>query len=390
MESKHARAPRVLVVSHEATRTGAPRVALDLLGAFAGAGWETVCALRWGGPLEGEFRSGADTFLREPWSRLRAAMGRRHRTRRWVPALSRFAARRVIARSRPDLVWCNTVISSVYAVEAAAAGVPSVVFSHEGGEIARRSVLRSGLFDLVRSGGARPLLVGCSEEASQILGDALAVPAEDVVTLRSPVDVKAVRRRAAPPVETTKGRRLVVACGTADHRKGVDVFAAAAAASAARFDDVEWVWVGHNPALPLHPSTGADGRDGDATADDVRFVGEVPDPGRWIAAASVFVLPSRAEGFPLVVMEAMALGRPVVASRLPGPAEQLGDTGVLVDPEDPDALADAVAALLEDPGRAEALGSAAARRCEELWDTPHFAEAVLALSERARREAVPS
>lgn len=379
----------MLVVSHEATRTGAPRVALDLLGAFAGAGWETTCALRWGGPLEEEFRATAQTFVREPWSRLRAALGRRHRTRRWVPALGRAAARRVIARSRPDLVWCNTVISSVYAVEAASAGIPSVVFSHEGGEIARRSVLRSGLSDVVRSDSTGPVLVGCSEEASEILGDALGVPADSVTTLRSPVDVAAVRRRSRPPLDTG-GRRLVVACGTADHRKGVDVFAAAADIAAERFDDVDWVWVGRRGDRPSPTADEVDGAPGASRRPSVRFVGEVPDPGRWLAAASVFVLPSRAEGFPLVVMEAMALGRAVVASGLPGPAEQLGGTGVLVEPEDPAALADAVAALLEDPERARRMGDQAAERCEQLWDTSHFAESVLAIAERARRGAVRS
>ena len=76
------------------------------------------------------------------------------------------------------------------------------------------------------------------------------------------------------------------------------------------------------------------------------------------AAATVFALPSLAEGFGLPVLEAMAQGTPVVTSSGTATADVAGDTAVLVDPRDPAALAAAIGELAEDEDRRQALGRA--------------------------------
>jgi trehalose synthase len=80
--------------------------------------------------------------------------------------------------------------------------------------------------------------------------------------------------------------------------------------------------------------------------------------------AAAVVQKSLAEGFGLTVAEAMWKGRPVVASRIGGIQDQIDDgtSGVLVDPSDLDAFAEAVAGLLRDPLRAERMGHAATAR----------------------------
>jgi glycosyltransferase involved in cell wall biosynthesis len=86
-----------------------------------------------------------------------------------------------------------------------------------------------------------------------------------------------------------------------------------------------------------------------------------------LAAADVVVHPSLHEIFPNAVGEAMACGRPVVATDAGGTGELLGrdgDTGVLVPPGDAAALAEAVRELLADPARRDRLGDAARRRIE--------------------------
>ena len=86
-----------------------------------------------------------------------------------------------------------------------------------------------------------------------------------------------------------------------------------------------------------------------------------------LAAADLVVHPSLREIFPNAVGEAMACGRPVVAVDGGGTRELLGEdgrAGLLVPPEDPDALAFAIEGLLEDPGRRDAMGLAARRRIE--------------------------
>jgi glycosyltransferase involved in cell wall biosynthesis len=77
--------------------------------------------------------------------------------------------------------------------------------------------------------------------------------------------------------------------------------------------------------------------------------------------ADLYLQTSRAETFGMAVAEAMAIGLPVVASDVGGMAELIDDgcTGVLVPPDDPSAVADAVAALLDDTARVRALTSAA-------------------------------
>jgi glycosyltransferase involved in cell wall biosynthesis len=82
----------------------------------------------------------------------------------------------------------------------------------------------------------------------------------------------------------------------------------------------------------------------------VRFVGESPDALELIAGADVMALSSLSEGLPLALLEAHALGKPIVASAVGGSPElvQDGVTGFLVPPRDPPALADAIIALLSD------------------------------------------
>jgi glycosyltransferase involved in cell wall biosynthesis len=81
------------------------------------------------------------------------------------------------------------------------------------------------------------------------------------------------------------------------------------------------------------------------------FRGRVPDTGAYMRSWHVFVLSSLYEGLPYALLEAMAAGIPVVATRVPGVEEVIedGETGLLVDPASPNALADAVDRLLLDP-----------------------------------------
>jgi glycosyltransferase involved in cell wall biosynthesis len=81
-----------------------------------------------------------------------------------------------------------------------------------------------------------------------------------------------------------------------------------------------------------------------------------------LAAADMFCFASRNEGLPVALMEAYALGLPVVATRVGGLPDVVedGGSGLLVDPEDPAALADAVRSLADDPDRRAKMGERAA------------------------------
>jgi colanic acid/amylovoran biosynthesis glycosyltransferase len=113
-------------------------------------------------------------------------------------------------------------------------------------------------------------------------------------------------------------------------------------------------------------------------ADRVRFLGAVaPDRiPQELARADVFCLPSFAEGVPVVLMEAMAMEVPVVASAVMGVPELVedGTSGLLVAPGRPDAVADALATLAADPARRKALGRAGRSKVLAEFDVDRSAQ----------------
>ncbi|MFF3323427.1 glycosyltransferase [Streptomyces sp. NPDC002889] len=100
-------------------------------------------------------------------------------------------------------------------------------------------------------------------------------------------------------------------------------------------------------------------RQADRLGIDVRLLGHRTDVGAFLARADVVVLPSLEEGLSNAVMEAMAIGRPVVATAVGGTPELLCDRGVLVPPADPQALAQGLHRMLTDRAAAALLGKAA-------------------------------
>ncbi|WP_306232111.1 glycosyltransferase family 4 protein [Agrococcus beijingensis] len=132
----------------------------------------------------------------------------------------------------------------------------------------------------------------------------------------------------------------------------------------------------------------------------VRFLGAVSDADKqaWLQQADVFVMPARypkgevaGEGFAIVYLEAAAWGVPSIAGDVGGPREAVVDgvTGLLVDPESAEQVADAILALGLDPARARELGAQARERAERDFTWPHVAaqlEAILrAVCERSAR-----
>jgi glycosyltransferase involved in cell wall biosynthesis len=119
----------------------------------------------------------------------------------------------------------------------------------------------------------------------------------------------------------------------------------------------------------------------------VRFLGHRDDVPDVVAAADVFVFPSRYEGLGGSLLEAMALGVPVVASDVPAIREIVGagPAGILVPVDDVDAWASAVRSLLDDPAQRAALGA----RGRELFDERFTLDAVADRFAAALRSFVP-
>jgi sugar transferase (PEP-CTERM/EpsH1 system associated) len=102
-------------------------------------------------------------------------------------------------------------------------------------------------------------------------------------------------------------------------------------------------------------------------SDCVRFVGEAADVSQWLGGARLFVLPSHTEGVSLTILEAMAAGVPVIATRVGGTPEVVHDqqTGLLVPPRNPAALAEAILRLWRQRSERERLAERARRYVSE-------------------------
>jgi glycosyltransferase involved in cell wall biosynthesis len=98
-----------------------------------------------------------------------------------------------------------------------------------------------------------------------------------------------------------------------------------------------------------------------------------------MAAHSIYVLPSYREGTPRSVLEALAMGRPVITTDAPGCRETVvpGSNGLLVPPRDADALHEAMAELLRNPDRLPAMGAASRQIAEQKYDVRKVDEDLL-------------
>lgn len=168
-------------------------------------------------------------------------------------------------------------------------------------------------------------------------------------------------------------RPTVVWVGRINPLKDVETLLRAAALVAEQQPDVLFRLYGGAPAedadyhrrcLELHAELGLEGV--------VEFAGYTNDPVAAFAESDVVVLSSVSEGFPFSILEAMLCGRPVVATAVGGIPEQILDTGIVVEPRDPEALADGLIQLTGDLARARRLGTAARERAASLFGTERF------------------
>jgi glycosyltransferase involved in cell wall biosynthesis len=187
-------------------------------------------------------------------------------------------------------------------------------------------------------------------------------------------------RAAAPPPDLAlpPGPRVGMV-GNLDWRKSPTALVEAAPRIVARVPAAQIVLVG------AFPNAEAERRVREratalGVADRIHVTGFLPNPFPVVRTLDVLAHPALRDPFPLALLEAMALERAIVASRVSGIPEMLedGESGVLVPAGDVDALAGAIVALLLEPPRATALGAAARRRLETRFSLEAFADAMFA------------
>jgi glycosyltransferase involved in cell wall biosynthesis len=284
---------------------------------------------------------------------------------------------RLLRRHRPDILHASSSKAGVLGrLAAAVAGVPIRIFTVHGWAFAAYSGPTGRLYRWADR-LVRPLttVTVCVSERERVLGLAAHTCEPDrAVVIPNAVDVA-----GAPRVESgRRPRPLIVAVGRLKAPK--DFLTLVRALGRLEPDSFDAVIVGEGPDRPqLEAEIGRLG-----LAERVVLTGERRDVPELLARADIFALASSSEGMPVSVLEAMAAELPVVASRVGGLPEEVvdGETGVLVEPGDPENLAEALAGLIADGELRRRLGVAGRARAEQAFDLEPFRRAHLELYSR--------
>jgi sugar transferase (PEP-CTERM/EpsH1 system associated) len=206
-------------------------------------------------------------------------------------------------------------------------------------------------------------IVAVSADAAQVVTEVERIPPHKVQLIWNGIDLT----RFPPNLDNGRpftGRAIHVARLNAV--KDQDTLLRAARLVADRHPGFTLDIVGDGPREPelkrLHAALGLE--------DCVRFLGYRGEVGRLLRQADLFVLSSVSEGVSLTLLEAMASSLPIVATAVGGNGEVVvpGETGLLVPPQAPEALATATLSLLNDPNRARQMGQRGRQRAEEWFD----------------------
>jgi glycosyltransferase involved in cell wall biosynthesis len=367
---------RILFVGHDASLTGAPRILLNLVRQTSRLrGIECVTILDEGGPLEADFGE---------VSRLYVLGQNRHR--RSSAEIDGHVAGvfKDLASLYPFVAVCNTAETAEYVRLLKKMGIPTLALVHEFLSLYQEQE-PEGILDadaivfpsefVARANKGRLATV---EHRTRVIPQGLLNPKFGEAT---PLPRSAVLRDYGVGDESL----IVLGCGTADWRKGFDLFCVVAERVVSRLPgrDVRFCWVGKYEDTFTTAGYWGDWqlrRRGLQKA--LIRIWEVPDPERYFQAADIFLLTSRADPFPCVVHEAMAARLPIVAFEGAGGAPEAirADAGVVVPYMDTGAMADAVERLRLDPAERRSLSEVGHARVHREYRFEDYGNKVIALA----------
>jgi glycosyltransferase involved in cell wall biosynthesis len=258
--------------------------------------------------------------LRVPYERLPAP-------RDVDPALA-LRVRKAVRRA--DLVHTHLVHADVYG----AFGARRLVSTKHNDD-----PFRAGAFRFVERALARRAsrVIAITQALARFQIERVGLPRDKVEVIHYGLDELPQAWGTNPPDPVPPGARVLLCVCRLEPQKGVDV-----AIRALRGLPEAWLVVlGEGPQRAELERLGSE---------RVYMPGRVPDVAAWLRRADVLVHPVRWEGFGLAVLEAMLAGVPVVASNVSSLPELVGDAGILVPPDDPAALLDAVGRVSTDLG----------------------------------------
>ncbi|WP_254546622.1 glycosyltransferase family 4 protein [Halomarina pelagica] len=374
-------------------RVGGPQLrSLSVAERLRSRGVETVFALPEGEDAFAEMAADEGFTVRRPGlARMRpprqvAANGRYLLT---LPlAVERL--RRVVREEDVDVVHANMPINFQAAL--AAASSPAGLVWHFNDTSLARPVARAAALTAERI--ADEIVVAADAVTGYYFPGGT-----DARTLYAPVDtdrfdpdaVAADREAFAAELGVDPDRPIVGTVGNLNPVKGHEHLLRAVDRVTDRYGPVTTAIVGGAPDTRAEYVDGLETLRADLGLEEsVHFLGRRSDVPELLSLFDVFALPSVAEACPMAVLEAMAMERPIVATRVGGVPEQLDDGvhGRIVPPADPEALADAIAETLSDPDLARRRGERARERAREEFSLDRCVDRHVAAYEAAARGRV--
>lgn len=339
--------PSILFISHEATKTGAPVFLLNLIKFLAELlDMKIIILLRVGGELEPEFKElGSVVRLSDP-NKIDASV------------LS------VLLNNNIKLIYSNTVTNGIIQYQLRSLNCPVLCHVHELAFSIETSFGKSN-FDWVRK--TTSLFLAGSQAVANDLSGRWKIPPEQVIVAYPFINTQNNAKLAlqeAPIKDIPLSTVIVGACGTLTWRKGPDIFLQIAQQVLRKIDQpVRFVWVGGT----LVPEELAKLRyDAEMMGIDknIVFTGYVSSHIQYLAQFDVFVLPSREDPFPLVVLDAATLGKPVVCFDSAGGAPEFveNDAGIITPYLDIGSMSDAIVTLISNPDLRIEMGKCARQK----------------------------
>ena len=225
-----------------------------------------------------------------------------------------------------------------------------------------RGALKKMAEKLTRGLADRCIVV--SDALKKFCAEKFSIPEDKIVVIRNGIAFKkpGAERVSLADLAVNSSGPVLGAIGRLHREKGIDLLLRAFHHLASEFPGLALVIIGDGPEKDNLVALAEKLR----IRDRVSFTGFLPEPERFLPLFSVFALPSRIEAMPVVLMQAMAAGRAIVATRVGAVAELIDDSqsGLLVPSEDESLMTRAISQILRDPDLASKLGASARSKAE--------------------------
>ncbi|MBT4166182.1 glycosyltransferase [archaeon] len=325
---------KILFINHEESRTGAPRVVFDVAKQIKNY-FEVKMVSFKKGSMHNEFAKEFNNIIYSPES--------------LIPESAENHSKKILLKEKPDLVYVNCIVSYIFAIEARKLGIPVIFHIHELEEgfnyiqnsIYKNKFSKSANKFIAVSEKVRNLLIkkeNCSPKNIALIN--AFISSKEILEKSKEKSIEEINKKL-----NKKSNEILITCvGTACKRKGTDILVETHKILKDKgHNHFKIIWIGEMQRDKEIINSILNREKG------FLFLGEKENPFPYLNATDIFVLPSREDPFPLVVLESMALGKPSIVFKNGGgiPEAVNNCCGLVVENMNAKSLANAIIQLSE-------------------------------------------